>query len=196
MGDDLEQAKRRLRLRMTTARQGLAAAAAAELSRSACARLLEHDVFGAAVHIVAYSPVGNEVDPGELVDAARLAGRPVYYPRRTGTTLEFLRADPATLRPGSGGLLEPTHGDRPPEDATDVLFLIPGVAFDPRGVRLGRGAGCYDRALTRFSKARLLGLAYDFQVVPFLPEASWDVRMHAVVTDARLLECADRSIGQ
>jgi 5-formyltetrahydrofolate cyclo-ligase len=181
---------------MTTARQGLTAAAAAELSRSACARLLERPVFGAAVHIVAYSPVGNEVDPGDLADAARLTGRPVFYPRRIGDTLEFLRADPATLRPSSGGLLEPSHGDRLSESAADVLFLVPGVAFDRRGARLGRGAGCYDRALTRYAKARFLGLAFDFQVVPFLPEASWDVRMHAIVTDARLLECADPSIGQ
>jgi 5-formyltetrahydrofolate cyclo-ligase len=196
MGDDLEQAKRRLRLRMTTARQRLTAAAAAELSRSVCARLLKDAVFGAATHIVAYSAVGNEVDPSKVVDAARLAGRPVYYPRRRGASLEFLGADEATLQPGPGGLLEPTQGDPLSESAPDVLFLVPGVAFDTRGVRLGRGAGCYDRALARFTSARFLGLAYDFQVVPFLPEASWDVRMHALVTDARLMECADRSIGQ
>lgn len=196
MGDDLEQAKRRLRHRMTTARQGLTTAAAAGLSRSACARLVSLPAFGAAPHIVAYSPAGNEIDPGELVEAAQLAGQPVYYPRRTGTSLEFLRADQKTLRPGPGGILEPTNGEPLPESAAGVLFLVPGVAFDPRGVRLGRGAGCYDRALARFADARLLGLAYDFQVVPSLPEAPWDVRMHAVVTDARLLECADRSIGR
>ena len=68
-----------------------------------------------------------------------------------------------------------------------VVFLVPGVAFDPRGVRLGRGAGCYDRALARHPTALRVGLAYEMQVVPSLPEATWDVPMDAVVTEARVL---------
>ena len=65
--------------------------------------------------------------------------------------------------------------------------MVPGVAFDPRGVRLGRGAGCYDRALARHPTALRVGLAYEMQVVPSLPEATWDVPMDAVVTEARVL---------
>ena len=64
---------------------------------------------------------------------------------------------------------------------------MPGLAFDARGVRLGRGAGCYDRGLARHPHAARIGLAYEMQVVPALPEAAWDVRMDAVVTEARVL---------
>jgi 5-formyltetrahydrofolate cyclo-ligase len=65
--------------------------------------------------------------------------------------------------------------------------VVPGVAFDLRGARLGRGRGWYDRALARYPAGTRLGLAYEFQVVPALPEAPWDVRMHALVTEARLI---------
>jgi 5-formyltetrahydrofolate cyclo-ligase len=84
--------------------------------------------------------------------------------------------------PGSslGAALDPT--------AEAVLFLVPGVAFDPRGVRLGRGDGWYDRAFARHPGGVRLGLAYEFQVLADLPEAPWDVRMHGVVTDARVID--------
>jgi len=71
-----------------------------------------------------------------------------------------------------------------------VLFLVPGVAFDARGVRLGRGIGWYDRALERHPRSIRVGLAYGFQVVSRLPEAPWDVRMHAIVTEAGLIDAA------
>ena len=70
------------------------------------------------------------------------------------------------------------------------MFLVPGVAFTPCGVRLGRGVGWYDRALGRHPRGIRIGLAYGFQVVPRLPEAPWDVRMHAVVTESRSISAA------
>jgi 5-formyltetrahydrofolate cyclo-ligase len=76
-----------------------------------------------------------------------------------------------------------------------VLFLVPGLAFDARGARLGRGAGSYDRALARHVNALRIGLAYEFQLVQRLPEAAWDIRMDAVATDARLVDCAVRRRG-
>ncbi len=64
---------------------------------------------------------------------------------------------------------------------------MPGVAFDVRGRRLGRGGGWYDRTLAPFDVAWRLGLAFDFQVVPALPAEPWDVGMHAIVTERRVL---------
>ena len=175
---------------MTVARLGLPASAATCMSAAACARVLGMAAFRSATHVVAYAPADNEIDPDGVVHAARRAGKVVYYPRRANGTLQFLCADRADLQPDARGLLEPYDGEALGVDAASVLFLVPGVAFDPRGARLGRGAGCYDRALAAFGAARRIGFGYDFQVVPLLPEATWDVRMHAVVTDARLLECA------
>jgi 5-formyltetrahydrofolate cyclo-ligase len=71
------------------------------------------------------------------------------------------------------------------------VFLIPGVAFDVRGVRLGRGQGWYDRTLSSCSGAVRVGLAYELQVVAAVPEEAWDMRMHALATEARLLWLAE-----
>ena len=138
--------------------------------------------------MVAYAPIENEVDPGALVAAAAAAGKPVYYPRRTSDGLEFLQSGPEGLAPRWSALPEPLDGaPLSPAAGEGVVFLVPGIAFDPRGVRLGRGAGCYDRALARHPTALRVGLAYEMQVVPSLPEATWDVPMDAVVTEARVL---------
>jgi 5-formyltetrahydrofolate cyclo-ligase len=143
--------------------------------------------FAAARHVVAYAAVENEVDPAAIVAVALDAGKTVYYPRRAGDGLDFLAASPERLQPGPGGIAEPVAGDRLPVGDDGVLFLVPGVAFDARGARLGRGAGCYDRALARHRTATPVGLAYEMQLVPVLPEAAWDVRMAAVVTETRVL---------
>lgn len=119
----------------------------------------------------------NEVDAAGVTAAALQVGKRVYYPA----------AESEEFRAG---------GEPLPPDADGVLFLVPGVAFDSRGVRLGRGGGWYDRALARHPKGTRLGLGYEFQLVPELPEAPWDVRMHAIVTDARLVAVDAARTGQ
>ena len=171
MGKDHADTKQTLRRRMRAARASLSPDLVAELGAAVCARLLGLPSFLASRAVVAYAPIDNEVDPGAAVKATLAAGKAVYYPRRAPDGLEFLELDGSPLSAGTEG----------------VVFLVPGVAFDPRGVRLGRGAGCYDRALARHPTALRDGLAYEMQVVPSLPEATWDVPMDAVVTEARVL---------
>jgi 5-formyltetrahydrofolate cyclo-ligase len=173
MGEAYAHDKRLIRDRLEAQRRRLTRADVARLSATACARVLGLPAFATAEHVVAYAAIGNELDPAAIADASRAGGRPVYYPRARDEVPGFLRE----------------AGRRETLPATDtVLFLVPAVAFDLRGVRLGRGRGWYDRALARYPSATRVGLGYDFQVVPELPEAPWDVRMHAVVTDARVIE--------
>src|SRR5881409_130908 len=94
MRENHEQAKRRLRRRLRTARTRLPSEAAAGLSAKVCARTVELPMFVAARHLVAYVPTENEVDPGPLTAAARAAGKAIYYPRVGGDCLEFLCSDP------------------------------------------------------------------------------------------------------
>jgi len=181
---------------MRTARTRLPAEAAAGLSAGVCARTVELPMFVAARHLVAYVPTENEVDPGALTEAARAAGKAIYYPRVGQDRLEFLCPEPDEWVQGPAGIPEPASGRPLGPDAVRLCFLVPGVAFDGRGARLGRGGGWYDRALAVHPGAARLGLAYDFQVVPFVPEASWDVRMHVVVTEARVLAGVERSADE
>jgi len=188
MGEDHAEIKQTLRRRLRAARVELPPGMAAELGAAVCARVLGLPAFLAAHALVAYAPVENEVDPGALVAAALAAGKSVYYPRRAAGDLEFLECAPADLAPGSSTIPEPRDGTPlSPAAGQGVVFLVPGLGFDPRGVRLGRGAGCYDRSLARHPHAARIGLAYEMQVVPTVPEATWDVRMDAVVTEARVL---------
>lgn len=131
--------------------------------------------------------------PDELPTAALLRtvldeGRPLLLPRTTSGRLEFAPvAALSALRSGAFGISEPG-----PEAAATALcpgdlVLIPGVAFDRRGGRLGRGAGWYDRSLPpRLAGLRVFGLGFAFQLVDRLPVEPHDRSVDAVVTDAEL----------
>jgi 5-formyltetrahydrofolate cyclo-ligase len=182
--DDEERSRLRAALRAERGR--LPQQLAASLAMKACARVVDLPCWASARGVVAYAAAGHEVDPAPLVAAAIEAGKAVYFPRRVADGLEFLRATPDALRPAAHGLLEPADGEPLLGPAPGIVFIVPGLAFDERGARLGRGAGCFDRALPRFSAAARIGLAYEFQILPFLPEAPWDVRMDIVVSDERV----------
>lgn len=104
----------------------------------------------------------------------------------------------ADLKPGRYGIAEPDPARCPAIDMNAApgsassfapgLAVIPGVAFDRQGNRLGHGAGYYDRFLAHPAMARtaLVGLAYAFQIVPALPVAPWDRPVHALCTEEGL----------
>ena len=84
------------------------------------------------------------------------------------------------------GFLDPGP-DAPEAEALDVI-VVPGLAFDPRGYRIGYGAGYYDRTLPRFRPPALaVGVAFDFQLAPDLPSTDNDVPVDLIVTDERVL---------
>jgi 5-formyltetrahydrofolate cyclo-ligase len=169
MGETYEDAKRLLRRRMEAARRALSQSEVADRSGTVCRRVLALPAFAAARHVVLYAAMQNEIDPVAIAAAAVAAGKRTYLPRPGHT-------EPGFAEIASGSIL--------PDAAEEVLVIVPGLAFDAQGARLGRGRGWYDRALLRHPRAHRVGLAYEFQVVPRVPEASWDVRMHAVVTDS------------
>lgn len=165
----------------------MAGVAAERAAATASARVVADPAFGAARHVVVYVPTDHEIDPAPIVLAALDAGKTVYYPRIAEGTLEFVGAGSPTFRLGAGGVPEALGGVRLSAATPSVLFVVPGVGFDLRGTRLGRGSGHYDRALAAHSGAVRFGLAFECQIVARLPEAPWDVRMHAVATEARLV---------
>jgi 5-formyltetrahydrofolate cyclo-ligase len=190
MGLNQEQAKQQLRRQLLLARSRLTAADVARRSVAIAAQVLALPAFRAAVHVVLYAAIATEADPASIAGAATGMGKHVYYPVSSRDRFEF-----SSLGDGCVPAGRDTEIILPP-DARDVCFLVPGLGFDQRGVRLGRGSGWYDRALARYPTGVRVGLAYDFQLVPSLPEATWDVRMNAVVTEARMLDADAQRIGQ
>lgn len=187
MGAEVRQTKGLLRRRLLTDRRALPVAEQSRLSAEVCRRLVESAAFAEARRVAAYAAVDGEVDPRAAVRDALARGVPVHYPRWAESGLQFVEDGGDGLVPGRGGIPEPPDGPLLSPGARGLVFLVPGVAFDLEGRRLGRGAGCYDQALAEYPDALRIGLAYDFQLVPSLPEEPWDVRMHAIATEARLL---------
>lgn len=104
-----------------------------------------------------------------------------FLPRVNGVNLELLPYDETKLEIGSFYIEEPTGNDLHPIEEIE-LIIVPGVAFDSRGGRLGRGKGFYDRLL-KSSKATKIGIGYEFQLVDQLPSEPHDIPMDFVITE-------------
>jgi 5-formyltetrahydrofolate cyclo-ligase len=134
-------------------------------------------------HLIAgYVPLGPE--PGGA-DLPTLLGERLILPvLRPDNDLDWVRYEgPDTLRPGPRGLWEPT-GPRLGVDAVAAadLIVVPALAVDRTGLRMGRGGGSYDRALTRAGTAYTVALLHDGELLPRVPGEPHDRRVHAAVT--------------
>lgn len=182
--------KRSIRDEMLARRRHLATDTCLGRSLLAQQQLLQTPEFAAATVVGLYSPVRNEVFTEEIFTAARLAGKTVAYPRVRVDQLDFVVVTQRQeLVPGAFGILEPGGVKIVPLAALE-LVVVPGVAFDFAGHRLGYGKGYYDRFLQE-GQGCLVGLCFDFQLVTKLPAEIHDVRMDLLVTDERTLRCAD-----
>jgi 5-formyltetrahydrofolate cyclo-ligase len=139
-------------------------------------------------------PDDGEIDPSGVIGRLWQMRKEVYLPilpASGGERLRFARVLPGVeLVANRYGIAEPRVFARDLTKAEDLdLVLLPLVAFDERGNRLGRGAGFYDKTLAflhrrrHLRKPRLLGLAHDFQRLAKVPTDDWDVPLDGIVTD-------------
>jgi 5-formyltetrahydrofolate cyclo-ligase len=146
------------------------------------------------VRLGAYLPAPGEFDPSPLLCLAQRRGARILVPRLSRVHPAGMTFAPLSppLRRNRFGLLEPA-GRASASALTLDIVLVPLVAFDRRGHRLGMGGGFYDRALSfrlrrrRWRGPRLIGLAYAIQELPAIEAAPWDVRLDAVLTERGLL---------
>lgn len=183
----------RLRARMSRAQ-------AQELSIAIQRRALELGCYRTAAAVALYAPVGNEVATGLIAQDALSSARRLFYPRieaQAGLMRMIEVRDLDELRPGSLGIAQPQgEVELPPDLLPHTVIFVPGVAFGPRGERLGRGGGYYDRFLNRPPRLMAaVGLAYSWQLVPELPEQAWDQRMDYIVTELAVSALAARAAG-
>jgi len=160
-----------------------------------CHRIARSRVFRDARHIALYLPVNGEVDTLPLLEQAAAAGKRLYLPMVPGRyphAMEFgLLEQDTVLESGAFGILQPLRRLATVIDARDLdLVIVPLVAFDPAGNRLGMGAGYYDRCFSflrhrrHWVRPRLLGLAYESQRAASVPSDPWDVPMWCIATEA------------
>lgn len=143
--------------------------------------------------VFAYFSVRSEVQTFDIIRQALRAGKRVALPVSIsrGRRLIFREVTDfkADLKPGLLGIPEPKPS-RPrvaPREAD--LIIVPGVAFDRRGYRLGTGGGFYDRFLRRVTRPARVGLAFEAQLVDKVPHAEHDERVDYIVTERRVIRC-------
>jgi len=147
------------------------------------ARHLTSLLAGAAV-VGGYAPMGSEISPAVAMEEARSVGAIVAFPAfdNPAKPFRFRAGDP--LEAGPFGIMQPKR--RAPEVEPDIV-LVPLIAIDGRGTRLGRGKGHYDRALVRLKKsgARLVGVGWPLQLLPeIIPADEWDVPLDGFASPA------------
>ena len=187
MADD----KKNLRQILGECRRALPMAYVASASRQIQRRIIESSYYQATRTIVLYAAKDNEVNTDLLLADAFGSGRAVLLPRvdSEARSIVLVRVNRAAdLSPGSLGLLEPTGSEIvPAADLGPALFCVPGVGFSPTGQRLGRGSGCFDRALAALTPQTVTaGLAYSFQLLDRLPEAPHDRRLNLIFTESAM----------
>lgn len=189
--DALRDAKRALRQRVLAARDATSPEFRAKASAAIAAALSGRDDFAAANTVLLTLPFGSEWDSLPLLLTALERGKTVVLPRVDTATrmLELCRlTEPSRdVHPGYRGIPEPqSHCALIGPEAIDWV-LVPGVAFDTAGRRLGYGGGYYDRLLPllRSDASRIAG-AYEMQLVDRLPAAPHDVPVQVLATESRM----------
>jgi len=181
--------KAELRKRLRGVRKTTPAEACAERSRALVARLEAHEAVASAKTIALFWPIvsRHEVDLRPLDTTLRARGVRIAYPAIDADTnvMTFRFVDDVTALEDKGyGFMEPA-ADAPVATALDAI-IVPAIAVDPTGHRIGYGAGYYDRTLPAFAPPAVsIAVAYDWQLVAEVPATEGDVRVAWVVTDIR-----------
>ena len=131
--------------------------------------------------IYGYLPYNQEVRTTEMLERALRDGKKVAVPKVYGEEMRFIYlTDLTQVEKGYSNIPEPI-ADGPVADDTTALVLMPGLAFDPQGHRIGYGGGFYDKFLSAEPEHPTLALCYDFQVFPVLETEAFDIPVDAVL---------------
>jgi 5-formyltetrahydrofolate cyclo-ligase len=180
-------------LRAAVQRELRALSAAERLAASAqlCERLRAESIWTNGTKLLLFAPLSDEPDVNPLLEDAWRARRQVALPRYDAALGKYEAAivrNREDLCRGKFGALEPVAGCPSISLNQLDLILVPGIAFDFGGRRLGRGKGFYDRLLAEVPGHKC-GVAFDLQIVTGLPEESHDVRVDSILTPSRWQLC-------
>jgi len=176
--------KSQLRVQLKGTRDALSPQYRSAQSQAACQRALNELASNNCVAV--YDAIASELSVSTLVTALRNRGTTVVYPRVQASTrvLDFCVVSTLSdLAPGTLGILEPVPHLASVSLPSIDAFIVPALAFDPSGQRLGWGRGHYDYTLAQCPLATRVGICFQQQIVDSLPCEPTDERMDIVVTD-------------
>lgn len=183
-----QRAKRALRKQMRTIRGALPASACDARSTAIQERVVALAELERATTVLSFASIRNEVRTRPIMETVWAAGKRVALPRVVGEALCLHLVEPDTsLVDGAFSVPEPPDcASRLEPDDIDFA-LVPALAVDPRGLRIGYGGGYYDKLLPRLTNACTCAVAYDFQLISEVPELPFDAAVDLVVTDERVI---------
>ena len=160
-----------------------------EMSLCIMSSLLTHPRVQEADTILMYHSLPDEVNTHSALDQLLAMGKKVFLPKVVNDTEmtihEYTGAD--SLQPSEPyGILEPTTPELSIINCQLSIAIVPGMAFDKQGHRLGRGKGYYDRFLSRIPNIYKIGVCFPFQMLESIPSESTDVVMDEVITSLNL----------
>jgi 5-formyltetrahydrofolate cyclo-ligase len=186
----LKQAKRAIRRAVVARRDALGAGERGERSRRIAERAAALPEVLEAGTVMAFWSFGSEVETAPLIERLHEAGTRIVLPRIQGgdvVAVPYVPGDPVAaaafgaMEPSAPGIVEPGQVD---------LVVVPGVAFDRRGARIGYGGGFYDRFLPRTRPGvAAIAIAFAVQIVEEIPEGHMDRRVDAIVTEDEVIRC-------
>lgn len=150
-------------------------------SRSLCEKFLNSDNYRRCTCLYGYLPYNQEVRTWPILQQALADGKQVAVPKVYGDEMKFIYlTDLTQVATGYAGIPEPIADD-PVAEQQDALVLMPGLAFDPQGHRIGYGGGFYDKFLSREPGHPTVALCYEFQMVDHLETEQFDIPVDTVI---------------
>ena len=188
MGTDINEVKKALRKETTRRRNSIDNASRLEKSQEIIQRLISLSDFSHAANIFSYVSYRSEVDTWQFLKLCLDRGKRVYVPRVLDKeNMGFFQITSLDqLEQGGMDIWEPTAACPPychEKTSGQNMMIIPGLAFDDQGKRLGYGGGYYDRYLHTFGPCLKIGLAFECQIVPAVPCGRTDIKVDGIVTE-------------
>ena len=190
------RARKLLRAELRARRRALTREQREAAARRVALQVQRHFSLHPGQRIALYSPLPEELDVAPLAALVRRHGGRIFVPRlsdRRRRRMQFVAAS-GPMRPNPLGILEPAGTQVAAIGSLDLVFL-PLVGFDASGMRLGMGAGYYDRAFafrrlrSVWQRPRLVGIGFAAQRVAAIEAAAHDVRLDAIVTEEGIIRC-------
>ena len=173
--------KAALRKQIREQKRAMTEAQIVDASARLGALFAECPAYKAAKTIYGYLPYNQEVRTVPMLERALQEGKRVAVPKVYGEEMKFIYiSDLSAVEKGYAGIPEPV-ADEPVADDPTALVLMPGLAFDKEGHRIGYGGGFYDRFLAEEPNHPTVALCYDFQVLPKLETEEFDIPVDCVL---------------
>lgn len=182
------ETKEQIRKKIIQGRNQMPSKDVAGKSSMIAKKVLKTPEYEEAHTILLYADYRHEVMTREIFDDAVLRKKKVYFPKsNTDCTMDFYQVvSVKQLESGYQGIKEPAAEERYRyhyNQKEDTLIIVPGVAFDMKGYRVGYGKGFYDRFLQDKRQLTVMGLCFSNQLVEEIPHEQYDIRMDKIVTE-------------